>query len=79
MRPSAVQVFFLQGDSGGPYVCKDSRGVFTLRGVASYVAGRSHEEPCTGVTVYVNVAYYQTWITDVMTRFSESERILTEN
>ena len=56
---------FFQGDSGGPAVCKDTRNVFTLVGVASYVVG-TEDEPCLSISVYTDVRAFIAWIRDTM-------------
>ena len=61
----AVVVFF-QGDSGGPFLCRDRRGVFTQRGVAAFATGSSATTPCTFFSTYTNVSAYYDWIYDIM-------------
>ena len=66
MAPWLLHVCVLfQGDSGGPYMCRDRRGVFTQRGIASFALGDSTNK-CAYFVVYMNVSAYYDWIHETM-------------
>jgi len=50
----------VQGDSGGPFVCKDQQNVWTLIGINSYVYGQCQQG------VVSRVSYYVDWIHQTM-------------
>jgi len=50
----------VQGDSGGPYVCKDQQDVWTLVGVVSY-GYQTQQQKCTN-SVVARVSNYLDWI-----------------
>ena len=50
-------VLFLQGDSGGPFVCRDMTDTWTVFGVTS------HGTPlCLQASVYKSVPHFREWI-----------------
>jgi len=52
----------IQGDSGGPYVCKDQQDNWTLIGVTSFGGPRCRDSVVARVTSYLD------WIDDVIAR-----------
>ena len=63
----SVYVLVFQHDWGGPFVCEDNRGAFTLLGVSSFTYGDDNKELlCTRYSVFQNVTAYHAWITATM-------------
>ena len=53
-----------QGDSGGPYVCKDQQDNWTLIGVTSFGTGGGG---CQN-SVVARVTSYVNWLNDIIAR-----------
>ena len=57
----SISVMFPQGDSGGPFVCRDMTDTWTVFGVTSHGI-----EECVRATVYKSVPYFRGWIDQQM-------------